>query len=89
MVLYVTIDVQPENGTLTKMSNGIYKYTPNQGFEGLDVFVYKACDLASNVCEYGVANITVSNFQLEPVYHLYTAQGSPFKIFYPFPDFGL
>lgn len=88
MVLYVTIDVQPENGTLTKMSNGIYKYTPNQGFEGLDVFVYKACDLASNVCEYGVANITVSNFQLEPVYHLYTAQGSPFKIFYPFPTSG-
>ncbi|MCO6462114.1 MAG: T9SS type A sorting domain-containing protein [Saprospiraceae bacterium] len=88
MVLYVTIEAQPDNGTLVKMANGIYKYIPNQGFEGVDLFVYKACDLASNVCEYGTATITVSNFEPDNVYHLYAAKGSPFKIYYPFPASG-
>ncbi len=88
MVLNVNISVQPQNGTLIKMANGTYKYTPNLGFEGIDVFVYNACDLASNVCEFGTVTVTVSNFTPEPVYHLYTAKASPIKIFYPFPTPG-
>lgn len=88
MVLNVSLSVQPQNGSLVKMANGVYKYTPNIGFEGVDVFVYNACDLASNVCEYGTVTVTVSYFTPEPVYNLSTTKGSPIKIFYPFPTSG-
>lgn len=88
MDLNVDIEIQPENGTLVKMANGKYRYTPNPAFEGVDVFVYKACDLASDVCEFGTATVTVSNFTPEGIYHLYTAKGSPLKVFYPFPTAG-
>jgi len=85
MILNVTVEILPEHGTLVKLANGIYRYTPDQGFEGVDVFVYKACDLASDVCEFGTATVTVSNFEPEGLYHLYTAKGSPLKVNYPFP----
>ncbi|MEW8297072.1 MAG: retention module-containing protein, partial [Candidatus Thiodiazotropha sp.] len=42
--LLVTSNTQPANGTLTRLSNGTYEYTPNPGFTGTDSFNYTVSD---------------------------------------------
>ncbi|MEW8506355.1 MAG: retention module-containing protein, partial [Candidatus Thiodiazotropha sp.] len=42
--LYVTGNTQPSNGTLTRISNGTYQYTPDAGFTGTDSFRYTISD---------------------------------------------
>ncbi|WP_256013646.1 Ig-like domain-containing protein [Desertivirga xinjiangensis] len=40
-----TVQVQqPANGTLSPLGNGQYRYTPNAGFTGIDVFTYTIKD---------------------------------------------
>jgi len=88
MVLGVEIEEQPEHGTLVKQGNGKYRYSPDAGFTGTDVLVYKACDLASNMCEFAVTTITISDFAPDNIYYLSTAKNSPIKVKYPFPTPG-
>ncbi|MBK8354814.1 MAG: T9SS type A sorting domain-containing protein [Saprospiraceae bacterium] len=83
--LEVEIFEAPEHGTLLKQGNGIYKYTPDLGFSGTDVIIYKACDLASNVCEYAAATITISDFATDNVSYLSTAKNNHIFVKYPFP----
>ena len=40
----VAIVQQPSNGTLSPLGNGSYRYTPNAGFGGTDVFTYTIKD---------------------------------------------
>ena len=47
--------VQTVSGT-----DGTVIYTPNDGFEGTDLFVYMACD-NSDYCDYGTVHITISS----------------------------
>lgn len=49
----------PVNGTVVLSEDGTYTYTPNPGFEGVDVFEYEVCDNGSPVaCD--VASVTIS-----------------------------
>ena len=48
---------QPENGLVTVDSNGMFVYTPNEGFCGQDIFTYEICDL--NNCDMASVIITV------------------------------
>ena len=47
--------------------------------------MYKACDLASNVCEYAAATITISDFAPDNVSYLSTAKNNHIFVKYPFP----
>ncbi len=42
--IYLASFAQPENGTVTQSANGTLTYTPNDGFEGVDYFVYVVSD---------------------------------------------
>ena len=39
-----TITTNPTNGTVTKISNGVYEYVPKLGYTGTDTFVYTLKD---------------------------------------------
>lgn len=54
--------VQPaSNGIIILNSNGIFTYTPNPGFIGVDTFTYALCDGAiPTLCDTAVVTITVS-----------------------------
>ncbi|PKP49488.1 MAG: hypothetical protein CVT94_04800, partial [Bacteroidetes bacterium HGW-Bacteroidetes-11] len=54
----VTVISNPANGfTMVDSQNGSILYTPNAGFFGTDVFVYRVCDL-SGLCD--EANVTIT-----------------------------
>ena len=86
--LTVSIFDQPAHGSLVRQSNGVYTYTPEAGFSGLDVFIYQACEPNSNICEYGVAYITIDAFAPDYVSRLSTAKNTTIFIDYPFPVSG-
>jgi len=44
------------NGTVTMNPDGSYTYTPNPNFNGIDVFIYKLCDI-DNDCD--TATVTI------------------------------
>jgi gliding motility-associated-like protein len=55
--------IEPENGVVVILDNGNFTYTPNQGFEGIDKFMYRVCDNGSPVlCDSAWAYIIVSNY---------------------------
>lgn len=46
------------NGTVTMDPNGTYTYTPDPGYFGYDVFVYKICDIDGD-CDQATVTITI------------------------------
>lgn len=46
------------NGTVTMTPEGTYTYTPNPGFFGIDVFVYKICDIDGD-CDQATVTIYI------------------------------
>ena len=86
--LEVTLIDNPEHGTVTRLSNGIYNYTPNSGFNGIDAFVYKACETNSDVCEYATVYVTTGMFAPDYTSRLATAKNTDINITYPFPASG-
>lgn len=86
--LTVTIFDQPSHGSLSRFSNGVYNYTPDADFSGLDAFIYQACEPNSNTCEYGVAYVTVDQFAPDYTSRLSTAKNTPINLDYPFPVAG-
>jgi hypothetical protein len=50
----------PSHGTVSGVSRGYKRYTPNYGYSGADSFTYYACD-SYNLCTTATVNITVSN----------------------------
>jgi hypothetical protein len=59
-VLTVILVSGPTNGVLNISSNGGFTYIPNNGFNGLDVFTYRAFDGLTNSA-LATVSITVSN----------------------------
>jgi gliding motility-associated-like protein len=60
-VLTTTAVSTPSHGTLTVNANGSYKYTPNNGYTGTDVFTYKVKDIQNAVSVIsGTVTITIS-----------------------------
>lgn len=54
----ITSFTQPLNGTVL-LSDGIFTYTPANGFEGLDFFTYQICDVNGN-CDIATVFVEVS-----------------------------
>ena len=54
---------QPTHGTLVNNGNGVFVYTPNAGYIGLDGFNYRACDTAL-ACDGAVVTLFVGYEQL-------------------------
>ena len=44
LTINTTPVISPDNGTVVINPDGTYTYTPNLGFEGVDVFTYQICD---------------------------------------------
>ncbi|RFM31359.1 Ig-like domain-containing protein, partial [Chitinophaga silvisoli] len=58
--------VTPANGRLTLSSNGAFTYRPNQDFNGLDSFIYRACDVGG-ACDTSIVRIRVTPVNDAPV----------------------
>ncbi|HQW12749.1 MAG TPA: Ig-like domain-containing protein [Saprospiraceae bacterium] len=86
--LVVSIFDEPVHGTLSRNSNGIYTYTPETNYTGVDVFTYQACEPNSNVCEQGQVYISIGNFEPDYKVYLSTAKNTYINIDYPFPASG-
>ena len=51
---------EPPNGTVMLFSDGSFHYMPNDGFVGIDSFVYRICDTGiPSLCDYAKVIITV------------------------------
>lgn len=85
------ITAPPSNGTLTNLGQGLFLYTPTNGFEGVDEFEYSASPNSNGSnAERAKAYIIVSD--LKPgaaVFNLRTPVNTPLVINYniPIPDF--
>ncbi|MEO1628769.1 MAG: Ig-like domain-containing protein, partial [Bacteroidota bacterium] len=83
------ISVAPQNGTVV-IQNGIITYTPNAGFNGVDIFRYKACMGNGPGCEDADVIVTVDNlYPSTTTFDLTTIQNTPLIVNYnlPFADF--
>ncbi len=60
-VYNVGINTDVSNGTLTNNGDGTFDYTPDQGFVGMDQFIYEICYTAcgDDVCEFAIVTINV------------------------------
>ena len=55
--LIVSVESDPENGTLTLDENGSFQYAPSQDFNGVDTFIYSLSDTRGGVAK---ATVTVT-----------------------------
>lgn len=59
---------QPVNGSVFILSSGLYAYTPNPDFNGIDSFEYEICDTGSPVmCDNAIVSIDVNPVNDAPV----------------------
>ncbi len=56
----VSSHTSPQHGTVTKLGDGNFKFTPDSDFEGLTQFTYTTCIFGAN-CETGRVKIFVGN----------------------------
>ena len=54
-----SIVIQPTNGNATILPDGTVTYTPDHGFEGVDVFNYKVCNPVTNQCTEATVTVAV------------------------------
>ncbi|MCB4807161.1 GEVED domain-containing protein [Tamlana sp. 62-3] len=52
------INTTPTNGTVSEITDGVFEYVPNPGYEGADSFTYNLCD-SNNDCATATVNVTV------------------------------
>lgn len=83
----VQIQNNPQFGTLQFIAKGYYTYTPNTGFEGVDVFTYSASpNTNGSNPETGEVNIIVSDQEPAlPIFDLRTPKNTPLVINYNIP----
>lgn len=55
----------PINGSIIMASNGDFTYTPNNGFQGVDVMWFQVCDV-DGACENDTVFVTVTNQNIAP-----------------------
>ena len=81
----------PTRGSIIEVSNGVYTYTPNTGYRGIDKFTYKTCFQDTVYCETATVLIHVTDLEPDNVfsYNLQTSVDLPLAIDYPieFTDF--
>ncbi len=61
----LSIDVQPANGSVTVL-NGVITYTPNDNFNGSDLYEYQVCD-DDGYCGIGVVTVIVNPVNDPPI----------------------
>lgn len=75
-----------DNGSITYIGNGKYRYVPDAGFVGVDQFIYKASTTQGGNSEYGEGSIVVFDHEPElPVYNLITPTETPLVLNYNVP----
>lgn len=76
---------QPTKGVLSNGGNGVYTYTPNSGFRGVDKFTYKTCYEDTVFCETATVFLHVTDLEPENVlsYSLQTSKNLPLVIDWP------
>lgn len=74
----------PARGVLSEVSNGIYTYSPNSGYRGVDKFTYTTC-YEDTICETATVLIHVTDLEPDNVfsYSLQTSEALPLTIDYP------
>ncbi|MEO6133316.1 MAG: Ig-like domain-containing protein, partial [Saprospiraceae bacterium] len=80
----VSSHTNPTKGVISEVSNGVYTYTPNIGFRGVDKFTYATC-YEDTICETATVFIHVTDLEPDNVfsYNLQTSQDLPLTIDYP------
>ena len=82
----VAIVLQPPHGSAVNLGGGIFEYTPDPGFSGLDQFVYRAISPNGAILEYGTVHVTVSNqVPAQGTFTLSTPKNVPLVIAYNVP----
>jgi VCBS repeat-containing protein len=56
----------PLNGTINMASNGDFTYTPNNGFQGIDLMWFQVCD-NEGACDLDTIFVIVTNQNLSPI----------------------
>ena len=76
----------PQNGTVTKLGGGNFRFTPDSNFEGLTQFTYTTCIFGAN-CETGRVKIFVGNLNPDnrSNYNLITPKNRELVINYDVP----
>jgi gliding motility-associated-like protein len=65
----VTVVTQPIHGTITSTENGVYTYTPQSGFNGVDSFTYQICDIKTpRLCDEATVHILVKAFVVPNIF---------------------
>lgn len=60
-VSFSGVSISPLRGTVSVNPNGSIKYTPNQGYTGIDTFEYRVCSLEDpTLCDIGLVTVTIS-----------------------------
>ena len=81
-----TVDhfTNPTKGVLSEVSNGLYTYSPNYGYRGVDKFTYTTC-FEDTICETATVLIHVTDLEPDNVftYDLQTTQDVPLTLDYP------
>ncbi|MEP6648022.1 MAG: Ig-like domain-containing protein [Saprospiraceae bacterium] len=80
----VSSHTNPARGVLSEVSNGVYTYSPNAGYRGVDNFTYTTC-YEDTICETATVLIHVTDLEPDNVftYALQTTQDVPLTIDYP------
>jgi len=75
----------PTKGVLNEIGNGMFTYTPNTGFRGVDKFTYTTCFSDTVYCETATVFIHVTDLEPDNVfsYGLQTSKDLPLTIDYP------
>ena len=82
----VSIYSQPGSGSVTTLAQGVFEYTPNPGFFGIDEFVYRAFSPDLSVVEYGTVFVNVSNhIPTQNTFELATPKYVPLVLGYNVP----
>lgn len=81
----ITSHTNPTKGVLNEIGNGMFTYTPNTGFRGVDKFTYTTCFSDTVYCETATVLIHVTDLEPDNVfaYALQTSRNLPLTIDYP------
>jgi len=84
-------NTNPSKGTINNQGNGVYTYSPNNNFRGVDKFTYTTCYQDTVYCETATVLLHVTDLEPESTftYALQTSEGLPLVIDHPveFTDF--
>ncbi len=81
----ITDHTNPTKGILSDLGNGLFTYSPNNGYRGVDKFTYTACYDDTVYCETATVLLHVTDLEPENVftYKLQTSTNLPLTIDYP------